>query len=225
MPEMNLYQRISQVMQDIEYLSKDDNVGTGKSSYKAISEEKVTSAVRASLIKNGLVIFPIEQITTEDFKEYEKETTWNNQTTVEKKQRLMSTVNVKYKIVNIDNPEEFDIIASSGSGVDSQDKGVGKAMTYSFKYALLRTFAIPTGEDPDKIHNDDLEKETTVQKPEINKKEPSLLDQYKIRYDEIENPDGDLFRAILNEAEQKLNEFDFKILEKYSITRFKEINR
>jgi beta-xylosidase len=27
-------------------------------------------------------------------------------------------------------------------------------MTYSFKYLLLRTFAIPTGDDPDKISSD-----------------------------------------------------------------------
>ena len=39
--ELNLYQRISKVMQDIEYLMKDDSVqATKTSSYKAISEEK-----------------------------------------------------------------------------------------------------------------------------------------------------------------------------------------
>ena len=60
----------------------------------------------------------------------------------------LSTVDVKYKLVNIDKPSEFEIIASSGTGVDPQDKGVGKAMTYSLKYALMRAFLIPTGEDP-----------------------------------------------------------------------------
>ena len=46
---------------------------------------------------------------------------------------------------------------SSGTGVDTQDKGVGKAMTYAYKYLLLRTFAIPTGEDPDKISSAELD--------------------------------------------------------------------
>ena len=36
-------------------------------------------------------------------------------------------------------------IESVGEGADSQDKASGKAMTYCYKYALLRTFAIPTG--------------------------------------------------------------------------------
>lgn len=153
MPDKNLYQKISAVMEEISYLAKDDNVGTGKTSYKAISEEKVTSIVRQSLIKNRLVILPIEQATEEVFTEYVKEA-YGKQ---EKKQRLMTRVDTKYKIVNIDNPKEFEILASSGSGVDTQDKGVGKAMTYSYKYMLLRTFAIPTGEDPDKISNAELD--------------------------------------------------------------------
>ena len=71
--ELNLYQRISKVMQDIEYLMKDDSVQATKTSwYKVISEEKVTSSVRVSLIKNGLIILPIEQNTEEIFTEYEK---------------------------------------------------------------------------------------------------------------------------------------------------------
>jgi hypothetical protein len=73
----------------------------------------------------------------------------------------MSTVDVRYKLANVDDMSQYEIIASSGTGVDPQDKGVGKAMTYSFKYALLRTFMIPTGADPDDIHNEDLEKAQT----------------------------------------------------------------
>lgn len=167
MESLNLYQRISEVMKDIEYLAKDDTVGTGKSTYKAITEEKVTMSVRSSLIKNGLVILPIEQHTEEIFTEYEK---LNYNKELEKKQRLLTRVDVKYKIVNIDKPAEFEILASSGSGVDTQDKGVGKAMTYSYKYMLLRTFSIPTGEDPDKVSNQELDEESTVTKTKT--KEP-----------------------------------------------------
>lgn len=148
---LNLYQRIRAVMQDVEYLGKDDSVGSGNYAYKAISEEKVTQTVRVSLIKNGLVIFPVEQVHTQ--KDHVREGG---------KIVPITTVDVKYKIVNIDNPEEFEILASSGTGVDPQDKGVGKAMTYSYKYLFLRTFALPTGEDPDKVHNNDLDKQ---QKP------------------------------------------------------------
>ena len=132
----NIYQKISQVMKDVEYLSKDSKIAFGTTNYKAISEEKVTSTLRESLIKNGLVIIPIEQ------------TAGRNGN--------VSTVNTKYKIIDIDTGQ-FEILASSGEGADTQDKGVGKAMTYAYKYMLLRTFAIPTGEDPDKVSSTELD--------------------------------------------------------------------
>jgi hypothetical protein len=146
-----LYKKISEVMKDVQYLKKDDNVSTGGSgSYKAISEEKVTETIRVSLIKNGLVILPVEQEHKRDDTLLEN----NGKQTVSR----LTTVNTKYKIVDIETGE-FEILASSGTGVDTQDKGVGKAMTYSYKYLLLRTFAIPTGEDPDKISSSTIDKE------------------------------------------------------------------
>ena len=60
-------------------------------------------------------------------------------------------VHTRYRIQNIDDVSDYIEVESNGSGVDTQDKAVGKAMTYAYKYMLLRTFAIPTGEDPDKI--------------------------------------------------------------------------
>lgn len=136
MSKAKLYQKISAVMQDVEYLSKDDKVEFNNTKYKAISEEKVTSTVRESLIRNGLVILPIEQL--------------------HRREGTLSTVDTKYKIIDIDTGE-FEIIVSSGTGADTQDKGVGKAMTYAYKYLLLRTFAIPTGEDPDRISSAELD--------------------------------------------------------------------
>ena len=144
---MNIYQRIKAVMEDIQYLAKDDQVSFGTTKYKAISEEKVTTAVRASMIKNGLVMYP----ETQDIL----------------REGQITTVNVTYRMVNIDNPDEQIQIASSGQGSDTQDKGSGKAMTYAFKYALLRTFMIPTGEDPDKISSAELDARQELETPAV----------------------------------------------------------
>lgn len=144
---MNIYEKIASVMEDVQYLCKDDTVDAGKGkSYRAITEEKVTSAVRASMLKNGLVMFPVSMHTSRDDETVDSQ--------YGQKVNRITTVNVVYRMVNKDNPDEFIDIASSGTGVDTQDKGVGKAMTYAYKYALLRTFAIPTGEDPDKISSE-----------------------------------------------------------------------
>lgn len=147
--KLNIYQKIHAVMKDIEYLNKDDKIEFGNTKYKAISEEKVTSSVRQSLIKHGLVIIPFEQDHKRD-DEVVKDSNGKEQV------HRLSTVDVKYKIIDIDTGD-YEIACSSGTGVDTQDKGVGKAMTYSYKYLLLRTFAIPTGEDPDKISSAELD--------------------------------------------------------------------
>ncbi len=150
---MNLYQKIAAVMQDVEYLTKDDSVETGGGkSYRAITEEKVTSVIRASLIKNGIVIIPVKiehNRTDERVTAYDKYAKKD----VERVNRI-TAVDVTYQIQNTENPEDYILAVSSGTGVDTQDKGVGKALTYAYKYLLLRTFAIPTGEDPDKISSD-----------------------------------------------------------------------
>ena len=148
----NIYQRISAVMTEVEYLNKDKQVGEGNYSYKAVSEESVTANVRKQLIKHGLVMFPVAQAHRHE--ELPRVDRYGKDSVLS-----LTTVDVTYKLVNVDNPLEFELIASSGTGVDPQDKGVGKAMTYAFKYALLRTFAIPTGNDPDMVHNDELERQ------------------------------------------------------------------
>lgn len=148
--KLNLYQKISKIMSEIEYLKKDDKVITNQKTnagYNAVSEEKVTSEIRKGLIKYGIVIIPIEQ------EHIRQDEVLKDQYGNDKVNRI-TTVNVKYKMQNIDDINDYIIIASSGTGVDTQDKGVGKAMTYAYKYMLLRTFAIPTGDDPDKISSD-----------------------------------------------------------------------
>ena len=147
---MNVYQKIAAVMQDVQYLAKDDNVEYKTTKYKAISEEKVTSTMRKALLKHGLVVFPVKQ----------------------HRERVgtITSVDVTYRLQNIDDPEDYIEVVSSGDGADTQDKGAGKAMTYAFKYMFLRTFAIPTGEDPDKISSAELD----------DKEAPKLVDDTQI---------------------------------------------
>ena len=134
---MNIYEKILSIMQNVQFLSKDDNVEFKNTKYKALSEEKVTTIMRAQLIEHRLVVYPISQIASRN--------------------GSITHVDVVYRMVNIDNPDEYIDIASCGDGADTQDKGSGKAMTYAFKYMWLRTFALPTGEDPDKISSAELD--------------------------------------------------------------------
>ena len=166
----NIFQRISAVMQDVQYLAKDDQIEFGKTKYRAISEEKVTTTIRKSLIAHGIVIVPVKQEHSKD--------------------GVLTTVDVTYRIQNIENENDYIEAVSSGTGVDTQDKGVGKAMTYAYKYLLLRTFAIPTGEDPDKISSAELDDRfSREQKNEYidDIKKKVLLDSLEIVGSDIES--------------------------------------
>lgn len=134
--EMNLHQRIAGVMKEVGYIQKDVNVAFGKTKYNAISEAKVTTEVRKFLIKYGLTFLPIKQVVG--------------------RRGDVTTIDITYRITNIDNPEQFIDIVASGEGADTQDKGAGKAQTYAYKYGLLRAFAIATGDDPDLMSTEEL---------------------------------------------------------------------
>jgi hypothetical protein len=198
--ELNLYEKINMIMREIEYLKKDDKVITNtktNAGYNAVSEEKVTSEIRKGLVKYGIVIVPIEQ---EHMREDEmlKDQYGND------KANRITTVNVKYKIVNIDNPEDYIIAASSGTGVDTQDKGVGKAMTYAYKYMLLRTFAIPTGDDPDKISSDLYSEQFKTEKEILKEKIKTYSNAatvMKKRNKKLSECNEEELKEILNELE------------------------
>lgn len=129
---MNLYKKIHAVMGMVEYLKKDGEVRYGEGvQYRYVSEEKVTTEVRKAMLEVGLVIVPVS--------------------TMQRQVDRITYVDTKYKLVNVDQPDDYVNISSVGAGWDSQDKGPGKAMTYAYKYALLRTFMIPSGEDPDAV--------------------------------------------------------------------------
>lgn len=153
---MNLIEKIAYIMTQVEYLKKDDKVEFGKTTYKAMSEEKVTSIMHKQLADNKIVVYPVRMD--------------------HRREGIITHVDVIYRMVNAEDPSDYIEIASCGDGADTQDKGSGKAMTYAYKYMWLRTFAIPTGEDPDKIASaeiDDMLAKENAKKPEEVKKPES----------------------------------------------------
>lgn len=159
---LNVWEKISQISAEIEYLQKDDKVGFGNNSYKAISIEKVMTAVADKMNKYGVVIYPVEQ----EYSRKDEEVIAKDGTV---KINRISDVNVKYEIVNIHKPAEKIITVSSGTGVDTQDKGIGKAMTYAYKNMIIKLFAIATGDDTDKVHSDDYTKKLLGEDKASNK--------------------------------------------------------
>ena len=101
---MNIYEKILAIMNEVQYLAKDDHVSFGSTSYKALSEEKVTSVMRQKLVKYKLIVYPIAQTANR---------TGN-----------ITHVDVVYRMVNVEAPEEYIEIASCGDGADTQDNRI-----------------------------------------------------------------------------------------------------
>lgn len=145
---MAVYEKILNVMNEVGYLNKDGFVETGKGKgYKALTDEKVLTAIRPVMVKHRLVMLPIK---TEHRRIDEKVKDYQGN---EKTNRI-TDVDMTFRIIDVDDPTSFIDVVSSGTGVDTQDKGIGKAQTYAKKYALLNSFLIPSGEDTDQISSE-----------------------------------------------------------------------
>lgn len=149
MSELNIYQRMSAITKDLQTVAKNLSVETGKGkAYKAVSERDIIDAVKPVEIKYGVYSYPFSrdiiesQMLTQD-SQYGTRTQFYT--------KLMTT----YRFVNVDKPDEFIDIVSYSVGLDSGDKGDGKAMTYGDKYALMKAYKISTGDDPDAKASED----------------------------------------------------------------------
>jgi hypothetical protein len=144
MEEKNIYQRIQAVSNEIGNLEKDMSVGQGKYTYKAVSDLQVILAVKEAEQKHGLVSIPIKQelVSSEVVKTLKE----NGRESVS----YVDIIKMTVRIVNVSDTTQFIEVESFGRGLDSSDKGFGKASTYARKYALLNAYKIATGEDPDK---------------------------------------------------------------------------
>lgn len=182
---MNIYEKINKIMADTPYIFKDGKIEFGNTKYRAVTEENVLSMLRPKMIEQGLVMFPVTLEAT--------------------KEGTLTTANMVFKVVNAENPEEFILVASGGQGADSQDKGIGKAITYANKYALLKMFLVPTGDDPDKVSSEEI---TAKLNEAYAKKEQEKGEDDLLRKQIYELGKGDLTR--INEYVGKI--FGGKIL-------------
>ncbi|MBB5509601.1 ERF family protein [Paraburkholderia atlantica] len=147
--EKNIYQRMAEVMKAVAYVQKEDKKVNNQ--YTFVSHDAVTAKLRPALIEAG--IFPVVTV--------KNRSQDGNRTDV--------TILVRF--VNVDKPEEHIEVESFGYGIDPSDKGPGKAVSYAFKYALLKTFCLETGDDPER---DNIEHKPAV-KPGVPENEVADL--------------------------------------------------
>lgn len=158
--QRNLFEKIQAVSNEIKNIEKNLQIGKGPYAYKAVSDLDVILAVKEAETRHKLISIPVKQ---EIIKSEIVKTLKDNGNEVI---NYVDIIKMTTRIVDLENPQNFVEIESFGRGLDSSDKGFGKASTYARKYALLNAYKIATGEDPDK------EKD----KPQIAVKEDEIKD-------------------------------------------------
>lgn len=128
---LNVHQRILAVMADVDYIQKGQKMVNG--SYRFVSHDQVTAKLHPYLVKHGITAVP-------SVAECKQE---GNRTEVQ----LLVT------FTNVDNPSDQFTMKMLGHGIGNDDKGPGKAISYAYKYALLKVFCLETGDDPDNEQN------------------------------------------------------------------------
>jgi len=139
---MNIFQRVNEVRKKIKYLQKDTQVGSGGYGYKAVTHDHVTSMVRDQLVENGVVIIP----SLLESEMIQAGATKNGTLTF----RYQAKFNVMFQ--NIDEISDSFAIVVEAHGMDNADKAPGKALSMATKYAILKVFAIETGENEESVH-------------------------------------------------------------------------
>jgi hypothetical protein len=129
--ERNIAQRIAAVMGEVDYVQKEKKQGMN---YSIVSHDAVTAKVRPLLHKHGVIYYP------------------RGLQVQQNGNRTEAVFMVRFE--NIDDRTDFIDVETIGYGVDPQDKGPGKAISYGVKYALLKVLGLETGDDPDTVQDE-----------------------------------------------------------------------
>lgn len=124
----NIHQRILAVMAEIDYVKKESKKVNNQ--YTFVSHDAVTALLHPQFVKHGIVVAPSVTLWQADGN------------------RVIAELQVEF--INADAPDDRISIMALGYGIDPQDKGPGKAVSYAYKYALLKMFALETGDDPER---------------------------------------------------------------------------
>lgn len=130
-----LVKKLAEVMQEVKYIQK-----TGYNSfnnYKYATEADVNERVREELAKRNVIMIP--SIESHSIREH-----------VNRKghTEYIATVCVSFRFIDGESCEEIEF-KTYGEGQDAGDKATYKAFTGAQKYALMKAFMIPTGDDPE----------------------------------------------------------------------------
>lgn len=133
--EGKIYQNIIKTMNEVNSISKDNYNKIQNFKFRGIDD--VMNTMHPILSKNNIFVAP----EVESF-EREERTSKNGGLII------YTIATIKFTFYAEDGSNI--IVKVVGEAMDSGDKGMNKAMSIAYKYALFQVFCIPTEDDPDK---------------------------------------------------------------------------
>lgn len=131
-----LVSAINAIMREVPVVGKSSEANAG-GRFRYTSDAEFLCSFQPAMVRNGIVIAPQQTVTEHtEFK------------TSRGTAMQMTHVRVTYLIAHTSG--QWMTAEVAGSGSDSTDKAVYKALTGAFKYVLRQTFAVPTGDDAEK---------------------------------------------------------------------------
>jgi hypothetical protein len=131
---LNLRQKLAEVRRRIGYVQKRGH--NERFNYTYVTAADIAGSVGDLLAELGVIVIPsLEDIS------YESAVSRGEAT-------RMARVVMAYTFADVDSGEEI-IAKVAGQGLDPGDKAPYKAMTGALKYALLQSFLLATGDDPE----------------------------------------------------------------------------
>jgi hypothetical protein len=132
-PKLNIFQRINKVMADLAFVRKTKKV----QNYMTVTHDEVVNKVHPLLAKHGIVIVP--QVV-------ECKSAPSGMVTSNNVPISLYEATIDFVFVSIDDPNSSVTARISTHANDTGDKAPGKALSYGMKYAILKVFALETGE-------------------------------------------------------------------------------
>jgi len=167
MEKKNLKQKLLEVSKAIKYLKKDKR-NTGQN-YNYLSEAKIKEIIKREFEKQGVLF----HYSTDDITQYEISPTHKGT------KQFVTNIKGRYKFIDVDS-DAFVAGTWAGSGMDSGDKGLYKAITGGIKYVLNTNFLIPSGDDPENDNEkpDHKPAQQPEQKPQGQASQPEPKKEY-----------------------------------------------
>jgi hypothetical protein len=196
--KITLTSKLLAVSKAIKYLEKDKT--NSQQGYKYLSEAKIKEVFKKAFEDNGILF----NFSTESVREYEISSTRNGA------KQFVTIANGKYSFIDVDSDHELNG-TWFGSGADTGDKGLYKAITGGIKYVLNTNFLIPTGDDPENDDENSNGKITAGKKAEVKKDSVKQADpDAKLKWDLLAKHNNNAaaakkeYEEILKERQQKL---------------------